>query len=414
MFFSLAHVPGPAEKRMAVRITPAAERALRGGHPWLFAQAIRRQSHDGRCGDLAVIFDRKDRFLAVGLYDPFSPIRVRVLQQGEPARIGRSWFQKQLETAVQRRAPLQKTTATSGYRLVHGENDGLPGLVVDRYDQTYVLKVYTPAWIPHLNDFLVAFTRIITPHCVVLRLSRTVRKRPQVLYGLADGEVLVGTLPNSPLYFRENGLRFEVDVVAGQKTGFFLDQRENRARVESLAAGKSVLNVFAYTGGFSLYAARGGAPHVVSLDISQPALAAAVRNFRLNEGKTAVAAATHELLLGDAFRTLRELRTVRRHFDLVVIDPPAFAKSQSEVQRALTAYGRLARLGLGVLRREGILVMASCSSRVDAATFYKTVHQAAAKVKRPLQEIGRRGHPLDHPVGFKEGAYLKCLYAVAM
>jgi 23S rRNA (cytosine1962-C5)-methyltransferase len=202
-------------------------------------------------------------------------------------------------------------------------------------------------------------------------------------------------------------------VVQGQKTGFFLDQRDNRARVEKLATGKRVLNVFAYTGGFSLYAARGGAKEVVSLDISQPALANAMRNFKLNRAHEAVAAAEHEMLVGDAFLTMKQLIANRRRFEMVIIDPPAFARRREEVKRAVTAYGRLVRLGLHLLQPGGILVMSSCSSRVSAEEFFELVHKTAAGVGRPLQEIERTGHALDHPITFAEGAYLKCLFAVA-
>ncbi|MEE8391431.1 MAG: class I SAM-dependent rRNA methyltransferase [Anaerolineae bacterium] len=408
----LSHIPGPTTQRVAVHVTPAAERAIRQGHPWLFDRAIRQQSREGRPGDLAVVFDRQRRFLAVGLYDPHSPIRVRVLQRGEPATINRDWFQARLVAAVQIRASLQKND-TTGYRLVHGENDGLPGLVVDQYEQTLVLKLYTPAWLPHLRDVLSALTDVVPAERLVLRLGRAMQEQPQHLYGLSDGTILFGPDLDGPIVFRENGLRFEVDPIHGQKTGFFLDQRENRARVEELAFGKTVLNVFAYTGGFSLYAARGGARAIVSVDVSRPALEAAVRNFALNRDHPSVAAVTdmHEVLTEDAFEALARLGRSGRRFDLVIVDPPAFARKQAEVERALLAYGRLTRLGLGVLQPGGTLVMASCSSRVSADEFFATVHRAAAQTGRPLREIERTGHPLDHPIGFKEGAYLKCLFA---
>lgn len=408
----LAHLPGPSEKRIALRVSPAAERAIRRGHPWLFDKAIRQQNHDGRPGDLAVIFDRKNRFLAIGLYAPASPIRVRILARGQPTQIDADWFLYRLETAVEQRLPLLQTN-TTGYRLVHGENDGLPGLVIDRYGDTVVLKLYTTAWVPHLRDVLHGVTTVMQPQHVVLRLSRFVQSQTDALFGLTDGQLLAGKPLRNGVRFLENGLYFEADVVQGQKTGFFLDQRDNRARVEKLAAGRRVLNVFAYTGGFSLYAARGGATEVVSLDVSQPALANAMRNFKLNRAHENVAAAAHELLVGDAFLTLKQLIASRRRFEMVIIDPPAFAKRREEAERALTAYGRLARLGLRLLQPEGILVMASCSSRVSADQFFELVHKTAVAVGRPLQEIERTGHALDHPITFPEGAYLKCLFARA-
>lgn len=401
-------IPEPDERRIALRVTPEAERALRGGHPWLFERAITRQSHQGQAGDLAVVFDRKDRFLAVGLYDPHSTIRARILQRGEPAAINRDWFAARLAEAAQLRAPLL-AQQTTGYRLVHGANDGLPGLVVDRYERTLVLKLYTSAWLPRLRDLLPALAEAAPAERVVLRLGRAAS--PQ--HGLSDGTILSGPPLEDAVLFSENGLRFEADPVRGQKTGFFLDQRENRARVEELAAGKSVLDVFAYTGGFSLYAARGGARVVVSLDSSAPALESAARNMVLNRHHPAVAAASHELLVEDAFEGLARLGKSRRRFDVVIVDPPAFARRQTQVAQALVTYARLTRLGLGVLRPGGTLVQASCSSQVGAEPFFEEINRAAAQAGRPLREIERTGHPLDHPIGFKEGAYLKCLFAVA-
>ncbi|MBN1978289.1 MAG: class I SAM-dependent methyltransferase [Anaerolineae bacterium] len=403
-------MPGPADRRIAVHVTPEAERALRHGHPWLFDQAIRRQSHEGLAGDLAVVFDRNRDFLAVGLYDPRSTIRVRVLHHGRPATIDRDWFRAKLAAAAQVRASLLDG-ATTGYRLVHGENDGLPGLVVDCYDQTLVLKLYTPAWLPHLRDVLPALVDVIPAERLILRLGRAMLEQPQELCGLRDGETLCGPDLDGPVLFRENGLCFEADPVRGQKTGFFLDQRDNRARVEKLACGKEVANVFAYTGGFSVYAARGGARCVVSIDVGTAALEAAVRNMALNAHVPAVAAAAHEIVTGDAFEALARLGETGRRFDLVIIDPPAFAQKQEQAAQALSAYERLTRLGLGVLRPGGTLVQASCSSRVDAEAFFEAVHRAAAQAGRPLREIERTDHPLDHPVTFKEGAYLKCLFA---
>ncbi len=406
----LSKVPSPSEKRIAIRISAEAERAIRRGHPWLYAEAIQRQSHEGKSGDLAVIFDRKGRFLAVGLYDPASPIRVRVLDYGRPTPINQNWFAARIVEASSRRQALPDS-ATTGYRLVHGENDGLPGLVIDRYDNNYVLKLYTTAWIEHLPSILAILIEETGGDRFVLRLSRHVQTEVDALYGLEDGTILYGPALDGPLMFRENGFAFEADPVHGQKTGFFLDQRENRERVEKLAMGKSVLNVFAYTGGFSLYAARGGAPEIVSLDLSRPALAVAKRHFELNREFPAVAASRHETMQGDAFLLLQQLAREGRAFDMVILDPPSFARRRNEAAKALAAYERLARLGLGVLSRGGILVAASCSSQIAANDFYHVIYRAAASSKRSLHEIERTRHGIDHPIGFKEGAYLKCLFA---
>lgn len=394
-----------------MRVTPAAERQIREGHPWLFDRAIREQSHEGVAGDLAVIFDRKRRFLAIGLYDPLSPIRVRILHQGSPATIDAEWFHGKMNAAAALRATLADTQ-TDGYRLIHGENDGLPGLVVDRYADTLVVKLYSHGWLPHLPTILDGLTQMWPKARVVLRLSRALSSQADSQASSSayhDGLILLGDPLDGPVVFKENGLFFEADPVHGQKTGFFLDQRDNRERVGDLAAGKRVLNVFAYTGGFSLYAARGGATEITSLDISQPALDGAARNFALNE----TFSCEHLLLKGDAFQVLADLHEARRTYDLIVIDPPALAKRQSEIDGAVSAYARLTRLGLALLAPNGTIALASCSSRVDSDLFSETVHLAARHAGRPLREFMRTGHAVDHPIRFKEGAYLKCIYATA-
>lgn len=408
----LAHIPQPAGRRLAFRVTPAAQRALRGGHPWLFDEAVTRQGAGGEPGDLAVIFDDYRGFLAIGLYDPTSPIRVRVLQHGAPATIDVAWLRDRLATALALRSGLPET-GTTGFRLVHGENDGLPGLVIDRYDATLVVKLYALVWVRWLSCLLAALQEVSPSQCVVLRLSRDVSRHPEHLYGLTDGTTLAGPPPDGPVLFSENGLVFEADVVRGQKTGFFLDQRDNRARAGTLAAGRRTLDVFAYSGAFSVYAARGGAPEVLSLDSSEPALEAAGRNFAHNRHVQKVAASHHVQMAADAFAALASLRDRGQRFGLVIVDPPSFAKQQSEADRALRSYARLTALALGVLEAGGTLVVASCSSRVNAPTFFAAVNRAAEQAGRPLNEMERTGHALDHPVRFPEGAYLKCLFATA-
>lgn len=378
----------------------------------MYAEGIKQQRHPGRAGDLAVIFDRKDRFLAIGLYDPDSPIRVRILHQGDPQRIDGAWFQAQLRTALDRRSELS-ASGTTGFRMVHGENDGLPGLVVDRYGQSMVVKIYTCAWLTHLGDVLAGLDALVDSERVVLRLSRAVASAAeQEDLGVHDGQILSGSAPSGPVEFQENGLLFEADLVSGQKTGFFLDQRDNRARLERYAAGKSsVLNVFAYTGGFSLYAARGGARSVTSLDVSAPALSAAERNFRRNRSDAAVAAARHQVIRGDAFEVMAAMRDRGERFDAVVLDPPSFADSKAHVEGALRAYARVARLGLDLLPERGLFVMASCTSRITGDRFRALVADAVAESGRTMRILEQTGHAVDHPIGFPEGAYLKCIFA---
>jgi 23S rRNA (cytosine1962-C5)-methyltransferase len=287
----------------------------------------------------------------------------------------------------------------------------MPGLVVDRYAETGVVKLYSAAWVPHLRSCVEALLDQSPLEHLVLRLSRRVARQPEALCGLEDGDLLAGDAPGERVIFRENGLRFEVDPVRGQKTGFFLDQRDNRARVESLTPKGRVLNAFAYTGGFSVYAARGGAHEVWSLDQSRLALEAARRNFELNRNLASVAASTHETLEGDAFESMAELARSGAQFELVVVDPPAFATRRAQVRGALEAYGRLAHLGVTLTAPDGVIVLASCSRPVSAEQFRGAVCSASARAGRPLRILEETTHALDHPTDFAESRYLKCVYA---
>jgi len=412
--FPLDRIPAPGSKNVTLRVDRSAERNLRKRHPWLFAQGIREQSHPGTTGDFAVVFDRKRQFLAIGLYDPHSEIRVRVLHSGSPNPLDDAFFDGRLARCAKKRERLV-AAGTTGYRLVHGENEGMPGFVVDRYADSLVVKLYTPAWLPHLARMVPSLLRTRPAERVILRLSRESRERVDELHGLEDGALIHGSQASGPVVFEENRLRFECDVRRGQKTGFFLDQRENRERVERLARDltgeKEVLNVFSYSGGFSLYAARGGARHVISLDQSRPALEAAQRNFDLNAERREIARAHHETICADAFTSLNEMRHAGRLFDMVVIDPPSFAKNRAEAPKAIAAYERLARLGLSVLKRQGFFVMASCSTRVSEDDFFRAVARAAGHARVRLHELERSAHAIDHPIGFAHGAYLKCLFA---
>ena len=389
---------------LRLRITAAAESIVRGGHPWVFAQSVRGQNRPGATGELAVIFDRADRFLAVGLFDAQSPIRVRILHAGKPQKINGPWWQQRAANAFALRRGLFDPQ-TTGFRCINGENDGWPGLVLDQYDTTRVLKLYTAAWLPRLDetaDLLKGEGRLI------LRLSRNIQKQALDDFGLKDGRILHGAALDGPVIFLENGLRFEADVLRGQKTGFFLDQRENRRNVEALAQGRSVLNLFSYSGGFSLYAARGGAASVCSLDISEHALAAARRNFALNQDQPAVARCRHETVQADAFVWLRQ--NPEQRFDLIVLDPPSLAKRESEKDDAIAAYAKLIKAGLARLNKNGILVASSCSAHVSADEFFSLARATAQKSGRRFNELRTTRHPADHPATFPEGEYLKCVY----
>jgi len=405
----LESLPSAASRPLAIRLSPPGERAVRGGHPWVFAGSIESVSRPGEAGDTAVIFDRKGRFLAVGLFDPEGPIRIRILQQGEPAQVGSELFRDRIEQALARRRGLVEDTSTTGYRVLHGEGDGMPGLVLDRYGDAAVLKLYSSAWIPHLPAVVEGIREVLAPEVLLALASRQVAQARGCPAPLREGAVLQGDYAGEGLAFVEAGLRFEAHPLTGHKTGFYLDQRENRGRVRERTGGLRVLNVFSYTGGFSVAAAAGGGTEVTSVDLSAPALAQAERHFVLNP--EAAEATVHRTVQGDAFEVLKRLGRDGARFGVVVVDPPSFAQKGSQTERALEAYGSLTRLALGILEPGGLLVQASCSSRVEEAAFFARLLEAAGAAGRPLTEVMRAGHPEDHPIGFPEGAYLKCLFA---
>ena len=403
---SLDSLPEVGERRLAVRITPDALRRIRAGHPWVFDGSVESTNHDGSAGDLAVVFDKNRKFAAIGLWDPESPIRLKVLHVGAPTTIDSAWFAARISEAVESRSVLWAGAkrSTLAYRAVNGENDGLPGLVVDCYTDVAVVKLYSEIWYPHFRSVVDAVMRATNAEHVVLRLARNLQERHT--YGLDDGDVIVGD-PPEPVLFQEGRLTFEADVRHGQKTGHFLDQRANRLLVGKMTSGRSVLDVFASTGGFSVHAAAGGATSVHAIDQSAPTIAVAKRNMAHNSQIDAVAACDFTTQCADAFDALGHLGRSDRRFDIVIIDPPSFAQTAATVGRAKAAYAKLTKLAMGVVEQGGVLVQASCSSRVTSDDFFDTVTGAAVEHGARLTEIRRTAHDVDHPVSFPEGAYLK-------
>lgn len=400
--------------RLRLHVRTAAEYAIRRGHPWLYADSIRGQNRDGVAGEFAVLYDRQDRFLATGLYDPDSPLRVRILHAGKPLTVDAAWWQSKMAMAVARREGLFDA-ATTGYRLIHGESDGWPGLVLDRYGSAFVVKLYTQAWLPRWNeiksllqDRLPALVPTADDFTLVLRLSRNIQEAAASRHGLADGQVIWGDGGSGVRRFLESGLELEAEVVRGQKTGFYLDQRDNRRRVETLAAGRAVLNVFSFTGGFSIYAARGGAASVTDLDISEHALSGSRSNFARNHRYASVSQCRHECVQADAFDWLAAPAPAA--FDLVVLDPPSLARRETDREGAIHAYGHLVTASLRRLRPGGVLLAASCSAHVTADEFFEVVRERARGSGRRFEELETSGHPPDHPAGFPEARYLKAIY----
>lgn len=387
-----------------MRLFPRAESAVRAGHPWVFGDSVKSQNRDGQAGELAVIYDRRDRFLALGFYDPSSPIRVRIVHCGKPITIDRAWW---LEKAMACRNQRQTTVLddkTNGCRYINGESDGFPGLVADRYADSLVVKVYSPAWLARWEEIEGVLREAFTPSYLVLRMSRNLHTEAAEKWGLEEG--FLGNKGKDLVVFQEHGIHFEAAVRQGQKTGFFLDQRDNRARIELLAKDREVLNLFSFSGGFSLYAARGDAKAVTDLDISGHALESATRNFELNAADPRISAVRRQTVQADAFAWIEEEGP---QYDMIIVDPPSLAKREKERTGAIRAYHRLNSRAIARLRPGGILLAASCSGHVSREEFFKLVREAAGQTRRPWRELWTSSHASDHPAGFAEAEYLKAI-----
>ena len=407
--------------RLAVKLKNKALAPLRNGDFRVYEDSVEKLSASGRAGDIAILFDKKQKFAGAGLYDPFSPVRVKVLSNSSSLpKIGQDLLTCLAKDALARREEgFAKTASTDAFRLVNGESDGFPGLVADKYSSALVLKLYSAAWLPHAGNIAAIFFQLLPQlDKLVIRLSRELAKLPETeLYTLSDGKLF--TLESmeknrewdGKILFRENGLLFEADLVRGQKTGFFLDQRDNRKEVGRLAKNADVLNVFSYSGGFSLYAAKGGAKSVTDVDFSKYAIEESNRNFQRNMDCSGVKNCVHTGIVGDAFEVMSSLANQRKKFDIVIIDPPSFAKAASEVNNALRSYTRLARLGCSLVRNGGVLVFASCSSRVGKSELFPAVNSAIAESGYKEEIFNVTEHAFDHPAKFPESKYLKCQYA---
>lgn len=397
----MSSAPSPAPL-LRLRVSPVAERFIRSQHPWVYSDSITDASREGDVGDMAVVYDRKDKFLALGLFDPLSPIRLRVLHAGKPVRADQDWWLNRMRAAKERRSGLFDEAQTNAWRWISGESDGFPGLVLDRYDHTLVLKLYSAVWLPRLEEVVRWIQEVFQPVSLVLRLSRNIQEVARQRWNAAEG-CIAGPVPDDVVVFRENGISFEAEVMRGQKTGFYLDQRDNRARVQALAADRDVLNVFSFSGGFSLYAARGGARSVTDVDISKHALDSARRNFALNP---ALAQVPHHCVQADAFDWLAGHEGER--YDLIVCDPPSLARRETDRAGAVGAYRSLVQGCLRHLAPGGILVAASCSAHVSEEEFFGAVTDATT-ARAVWTELWRARHAPDHPATFPEAQYLKCM-----
>lgn len=381
------------------------ERSLALRHPWIYDTSVSRVKGRIRAGDTVTVCSVDGRPLAKAAYSPASKIRARVWTFDPAEPIDHAFFKRRIAQAVARRRVLPELAVQQGLRLVHGESDGLPGVMADRYGDTVVLQLNSAGaekWREAIVAALVKATGCARLYERSDAETRALEGLPPVT-GWRHGEP-----PSGEIVIEEHGVRMTVDILAGHKTGFYLDQRENRRLLAGLAAGRRVLNCFCYTGGFSLQALRGGASRVLSIDSSQPALARAAANLALNP---ALPAARAEWRCANVFEELRRLAEASETFDLIVLDPPKFAPSAAHLAAAARAYKDINRLAFRLLAPAGLLLTFSCSSAVTPELFQKIVASAALSAGREARLISRLAAGADHPVAlaFPEGEYLKGL-----
>jgi 23S rRNA (cytosine1962-C5)-methyltransferase len=386
-----------------VLLHPRRARPFYGGHPWVFAGAIADVEGEPADGDEVELVAHGGAFVARGFYNSKSKIRVRLYSRDAAAPLDRAFFRDRLAAAVHVRQMLKLDGPGRGCRLVFSEGDGLSGLVVDRYDRWLVAQ-FTSLALAARRDLLAELLVELTgTEGIYLRTERGIG----TLEGLElrDGP-LWGSLPSGPVVIEEDGVKFQVNCAEGQKTGFYLDQRDNRRAVARLAEGRRVLDAFCYSGGFGLHAARAGAESVTGLDQSEAALELARENVRLNGLDDRMT-----FQRGDVFDELAALADRGDKYGLVVLDPPKFARARNAVEEALRGYRRLQALALRLLGSDGILVTCCCSGLITVDMLEDLLAQLAAETHRDVQILERRGPAPDHPVSVacRESHYLKCL-----
>lgn len=387
-------------------LMPGKERsAFKQHHPWVFAGSVGRLEGRARPGDTVEVLADNLRPLGRAAYSPKSQIRARFWTFDAEESIDDAFFKRRVASAVERRRALPELRGQQGLRLIHAESDGLPGVIADQYGDTIVVQLTSAGADKWRNAIVAGLVKATGCARVYERSDSDVRG----MEGLEPTTGwLYGEAPTTPLSIDENGVRLAVDVVGGHKTGFYLDQRDNRALLGQLAAGKDVLNCFCYTAGFSLQALAGGAASVLSIDSSGPALAQGKANLALNPQLPAERAHWQE---ADVFQALRDFKKEGRQFDLIVLDPPKFAPSASHAERAAKAYKDINVFGFKLLKPGGLLMTYSCSGGIGLELFQKIVAGAAHDAGREARIVRRLAGAADHPVAlnFPEGEYLKGL-----
>lgn len=380
------------------------EKAVLRKHPWIFSGAIQSVAGQPEPGETVEIQDANGQFLAWAAYSPTSQIRARIWGWDEAQPPDSDMLIQRIRDAVELRDRFIDKDQTSAYRLIHAESDLLPGLIVDQYAKSLVIQVLS-AGIELLRDTIIQIlVDLLHPDCIYERSDVAVR----ALEGLPERSgVVYGTLPDQPMIISENNLNFKVNLISGQKTGFYIDQRDNRQFCRQLAQGKSVLNCFSFTGGFTAYALAGGAKSTLSIDSSEEAIDLARENIALNQ----LPVDPCEWLVGDVFEALRSLRDQGQLFDMVILDPPKFAPTASQAQGAARGYKDINLYGFKLLKPGGMLMTFSCSGGINESFFQKIVADAALDAGVDAKILYRLSQAPDHPtlLSFPEGSYLKGL-----
>lgn len=385
-------------------LKPERDRSIQLRHPWIFSSAIREIKGNPQAGDTVLVQSSKGEDLAVGSYSPGSNIRCRVWSFDSTVKIDERYFTQKIEDAIRLRKVFIPEGETNALRLIHGESDGLPGLIVDQYNKVLVMQVLTAGIEKHKEIIIKQLVEQIHPKTIYERSDVDVRQ----LEGLEDRKgCLYGSELQGPVEILENGLKFLVDIENGQKTGFFIDQRKNRQAILPLVKGKHVLNCFCYTGAFSAYALAGGAESVLSVDSSESALDEVKKNLVLNglpEEKS-------ETMAADVFKLLRKFRDQAKSFDVIILDPPKFAPTIAQAEKAARGYKDINLLAFKLLKPGGILFTFSCSGGISRDLFQKIVSGAALDAGVNARITGQLSQSPDHPVSvyFPEGFYLKGL-----
>jgi 23S rRNA (cytosine1962-C5)-methyltransferase len=386
-----------------VVLLPKRARPFYGRHPWVYPGAIAGTEGDPADGTVVDLVSHGGHFVARGIFNSRSKIRVRLYTWNENEVLDADFFAAGLQSAIKLRSELLGYSSPGqACRLVYSESDGLSGLVVDRYDRWLTIQFTALGLAQHRDLIADQLITLLQPEGIYLRTERGIGQLEGV--ELEDG-LLRGHVPVDPIVIEEDGIKFRVHLAQGQKTGFYLDQRENRIALAPWMRGRKVLDAFCYTGGFGLHAARAGAASVLAIDTSESAIALARENASLN-GLTNVT-----FHCADVFETLAELKSAREKFGAIILDPPKFARSRRAIDDALRGYRRLESLALGLLEPYGLLVMCCCSGVIGEEMLENLLAEVAVDAGRPLQILARRGQAPDHPISATcpETAYLKCL-----